>query len=180
MARKTVEGTRFIDIQQLISVEHGDYKYTIQGFEGTLSVNDNLFLIDNQIIHRTITKVGYGYRSWFICPSCENKCKRLYRPSNTAYWLCRKCHSLTYTKSQLSGNEFEYITRQIRELQDELGVSKDNYWPCFPDLIIDADVEWLPLYKPKHMRQETFERKRIQLELMIKRRVELWLQQCRF
>lgn len=179
MARKTVENTGFIDIQQLISLNHGDYKFTVQGIEGILSVNDDLFLIDNQIIYKSKTNVGYGIRYWFVCPGCRNNCKRLYKPSIQSHWLCRKCHSLTYRKSQLSGNEFKYITRQIRELQDELGVSKENYWPCFPDLIVDADIEWLPLYKPKHMRWETFRRKREQLELMIIRRVELWLQKVK-
>lgn len=81
-------------------------------------------------------------------------------------------------KSRLSGNEFEYVTRQIRELQLELEVSEDNCTTCYPT-IVDTDIEGLSLFKQKYMRQKTFDAIREELEWLIIERLRLWIAMCK-
>lgn len=176
MARKRVENTTHIDVQQVLGLEHGEiYTFSSSKVQVAIATLDDVCVINGTRVYFSTTKNGFGTRKWFVCPSCSCNTKRLYLPDDRAEWACRKCHQLTYTKSQISGNEFRYVTLQIRELQHELEVSEDNNWPCFPRSVVDADIEWLPIYKPKYMRWKTYEDKRLILELMIIRRVELWV-----
>ena len=43
-----------------------------------------------------------GYRFWFLCPGCDKRCGKLYRPPGKQEYLCRNCHQLTYRSSQTS------------------------------------------------------------------------------
>src|SRR5438309_554407 len=43
---------------------------------------------------------GAGERPAFLCPHCGTRCFKLYRPPCSPNFLCRTCHSLTYTSSQ--------------------------------------------------------------------------------
>jgi ribosomal protein L37AE/L43A len=175
MAQGIVEDTPYIDIQARKNLENGNYKMNSYSLQESFKVQNGTYTHDNgQFIYSDTTKVGYGLRTWYVCPSCLKNTKRLYKPTKQDLWKCRGCHKLVYMKSRLSGNEFEYVTHRIRELQHELEVSKDNYIPYMPT-IVNADIEWLPLFKPKYMRQSTFDALRLKLEFLIIERVRLWM-----
>ncbi|WP_391119379.1 hypothetical protein [Psychrobacillus sp. L3] len=176
MAQGIVEHAVYMDIQQIKDLENGTYHVKNTYKSEHFKAHNGTFLFENgQTIQCSTTEVGYGVRTWFECPSCFRNTKRMYQAKRSDLWKCRECHKLVYVKSRLSGNQFEYVTRQIRELQHELKVSRDNYWPCFPNCIVDADIEWLPIIKPKYMRQSTFDELRLKLEFLIAERVRLWL-----
>lgn len=44
------------------------------------------------LITTTATKFG-GQRQWFVCPTCQRRCRVLF---GGAYFRCRKCHGLKY------------------------------------------------------------------------------------
>lgn len=98
---------------------------------------------DHQTVLIEHTAVGYGMRAWFCCPSCKKRCSRLYMRSGV--FGCRVCHDLTYTSCQISGNRFVILTREVRKLQRELGMSSKA---CINELP--------PINKPKGMRWERF------------------------
>ena len=50
-------------------------------------------------ITRTACNYG-GWRYWFVCPRCKRRCAILYSYGYPGYFLCRKCHYLTYTSTQ--------------------------------------------------------------------------------
>jgi len=180
MARKRVENTAYIDIQDVISLDRGElYNFDfLNGIKTTGIVYENYCVVGNQRVQFSTTKNGFGYRKWFVCSGCKKNFKRLYMPLSVNVLGCRNCHKLTYIKSQLSGNDFAYVTRMIRELQFELEVSEENYWPI-DGAITNNSIEWLPMYKPKNMRWETFTRKRELLELMIVTRIRIWLEKAK-
>ncbi len=41
-----------------------------------------------------------GARWWFTCPLCKKRVGKLYLPSKSDYFACRKCHDLRYKSSQ--------------------------------------------------------------------------------
>lgn len=106
------------------------------------------------------TKVGYGNRLWFNCPSCYKRTARLYIVNK--YFKCRDCHGLTYSTCQESGDLLDYLALKIRRLQRKLGLET-------------LDIHELPYIKPKNMHWKTFQRERDRLELMIMARDEEWI-----
>lgn len=175
MKRQTVEGSIFVEIQSLCYEEHGKYKCSYGEHVIDLEVLEpsKRLRIEEQYINITKTKNGYGERHWFECPNCGQNTKRLYIKASNYRFACRQCHNLTYLKCNLSGNEFEYLTYRIRQLQRELNVSKENNYQLLG--LTDATIEMVPVFKPRYMRQDKFDTKRMTLESMILRRVELWM-----
>lgn len=110
------------------------------------------------------TTVGYGKRAWFVCPFCKKRCSRLYMISGV--FGCRGCHDLTYTSCQISGNEFVILTREVRKLQHELGMSSKACINALP-----------PIDKPKYMRWERFWRLSESLVVAQQSRVVALIQQ---
>lgn len=45
--------------------------------------------------------------SYFLCPYCHKKAKKLYMPNYDEPVACRKCHNLTYEKQQTHDNRFD-------------------------------------------------------------------------
>lgn len=168
-----------MDIQDFANLDSGYYKASVraEGYKSVLIVDEGKYILDGQKLLTSTTKVGYGERKWFICPNCSRNTKRLYLPHGAYSWECRECHNLIYNSSRLSGNEFEYVTMQIRRLQNKLGVTKNNHWPCLG--LTDASIEWLPMYKPKGMRWKTFEMEREKLKFLIIKRTKLWMSMCK-
>ena len=37
-----------------------------------------------------------GERFWFLCPDCNRRVRKLYRPENKLYFRCRICYDLMY------------------------------------------------------------------------------------
>jgi ribosomal protein L37AE/L43A len=163
-----VENTPYIDIQEFKSLKSGRYESTLKGFKDVLIVNDDKYTIGNQTLHTATTKVGYGKRTWFVCPSCGRNAKRLYLID---VWKCRECHHLIYHKSRLSGNEFKYVMERIRRIQSQFDMTYSYSYLG----LTDCEIEKVPLFKPKHMRQEKFDALRFELEWLINKRCELWL-----
>lgn len=105
------------------------------------------------------TETNYGFREWFLCPSCGKRVALLYLKGK--YFNCRKCHDLNYRSSQLSG-EISYYHHQLRKICEQLGA---EYNPMH---------EWPP-GKPKGMHWKTYERlaqRYVNLHLKFR---QLWL-----
>lgn len=43
-----------------------------------------------------------GAEQYFLCPGCQRRCKKLYRPNKEPAYRCRLCLSLTYRSCQES------------------------------------------------------------------------------
>lgn len=66
-----------------------------------------------------------GTRWWFLCPKCNRRVSRLYRPSHEFCFFCRHCHDLTYESAQMSGRESEsFFKRQACILHSSTRVAK--------------------------------------------------------
>ena len=171
MARKTVEGTRFLDIQQFTKLKNGIYSISDYEHNASITVRNDYVAIGNQQIYKTKTKVGYGERTWFICPICDCNTKRIYKPTLRLTWACRKCQELTYTKSQLSGNKLEYIDFQIRKIQSQFDMTHAYQYGGLPGCI----YEQIPLLKPRYMRWERFYELQNELKRLINKRIDAWV-----
>ncbi len=57
-----------------------------------------------------------GLRYWWLCPSCGRRCADLY---GGRYFLCRKCHDLTYRTAQC-GNLSESIGNRMWAIRKRL------------------------------------------------------------
>lgn len=160
-----------MDIQGFKRLDDGHYKVTMYRYQSIIEVRNGKYLIDNQEIHTVATKVGYGERIWFICPSCGRNTKRLYKPYKTDPWECRVCHHLIYKTSRLSGNNLEYIDYQIEQLQSLFDMSRSYNYGGLPG----TKHEQIPLFKPKYMRWEKFNKVKKELKILIKKRVNAWM-----
>lgn len=176
MTLPLVEHTPYIDIQDLKGLENGQYKAGGKGFRGPLVVASGKYILGNQKLRTATTKVGYGERIWFVCPSCSRNTKRLYILDFAPIWKCRECHQLIYKKSRLSGNEFRYVSERIRRIQSQFDMT--NSYPYLG--LTDCEIEKVPLFKPKYMRQEKFDALREELEWLIIQRCKLWLAMVKF
>ncbi len=124
---------------------------------------------DPQVVYIDYTAVGYGKRPWFCCPFCNKRCGKLYRVSGV--YGCRRCHELTYATCQLSGNRLRYLSMRVRRLQRRLGmnVAADLFSPDY------VGIDDTPTFKPKYMKQQTFDRLRLELEITQLHRLDAWL-----
>ncbi|MCP4650469.1 MAG: hypothetical protein GY853_10370 [PVC group bacterium] len=59
-----------------------------------------------------------GKRRWFICPSCNCRCRILYRPPSDTYFLCRVCYNLTYTSQQEGKGQYWAMTTALTKLPE--------------------------------------------------------------
>jgi hypothetical protein len=72
-----------------------------------------------------------GVRPWFRCPlvvdgvPCRRRCRILFRPYNSRYFACRRCHRLSYRSRQVHRNViYEGWDRAIAAL-DALNRARD-------------------------------------------------------
>lgn len=171
--RRTLESTPFISINHVKDLNKGIY---------TLKWGNNeAITIDNYLDHVILrykvadkvvkihvgiskTKVGYGMRDWFNCPTCNKRAAKLYNVRGK--FACRICHDLIYEASKLSGSELNIIAMKIRRLQDKLEMNT-------------RDIHETPTYKPKYMHQNTFDRLRMDLGICQLHFMEEWLKIAR-
>lgn len=176
LRKDTVEGSLALSVQTLKGLlDHQEFRLTFAD-QLTFAVKTygDYFTITysakrSQTIAVTSTAVGYGNRLWFCCPGCEKRCGNLYLVNS--YFSCRECHNLTYVTCQLSGKRLDYLAMQIRRRQWQLGLDTNAPFTS-PDYVGIDDV---PLFKPKYMKQKTWQRLRLELEIIQMHRIEAWL-----
>lgn len=93
----------------------------------------------NETIHYGYTDTPFnGKRRWFICPSCNERCRILY---GGRYYRCRKCHGLTYDSQYLK--KWERPEYQADRIIQRLGGHPND---CeFPDK--PRCMHWTTYYK---------------------------------
>lgn len=174
MVKRTVEGTNFIHINDVKNHLDNEIMLNCNWPDGSgvaiITMKDYVVLIynlgDKRIrtkVSISSTKVGYGMRLWFNCPSCDHKRAKIFMVNGT--FACRECHDLTYVMCQQSGNRLDYLATKIYRLQIKLGLDGKN-------------ILELPYFKPKDMHWKTFVRERERLELMQLERDKEWLRLC--
>lgn len=173
--KRTVEGTSFIHINDV--KEHLDNEILNGNWENGCSIaiitmQDHIIIAyklgDKSVrtkVNISSTKVGYGMRLWFDCPSCNHKRAKIYMVNGV--FACRECNDLTYMTCKKSGNKLDYLSLQIWRQQKKLGMDLDK-----------TDIHDLPYFKPKNMHWKTFVRERERLELMQLERDKEWLRLC--
>jgi hypothetical protein len=120
-----------------IQVETGGIRliYRVQTGDGDPGVNQPV-----DIIH---TPCHYGgSRPWFRCPDCARRVAVLYGAGK--YFLCRHCHNLAYRSQSL--NKSGRLLEKALKIKRRLGVNGGIREPA--------------LFRPKGMRQKTFDRLR--------------------
>ena len=48
-----------------------------------------------------------GMRYWFLCPRCNKRVGKLYRPKLTDKFECRHCYHLTYSSTQTHNSRYK-------------------------------------------------------------------------
>lgn len=104
----------------------------------------------NIYFDRTPCNYG-GYRTWFLCPKCCKRVAILYGAGK--YFLCRRCHNLTYSSQQQ--NPLFRCLEQAQKIRERLGGS-----PCTEDPFPD---------KPKGMHWKRYSELRGQYEAVVGR-----------
>lgn len=173
----TIEDVLHISIRQFKGSDPGDV-YSISGGTVKAHISDGCMILVyaghdfEQCVPIEYTNVGYGKRAWFCCPTCYERTSRLYR---NGLFKCRKCSDLTYLSSQISGNRLNELARQIRIRQRRLGMNTAA--SIFsPDYV---GIDDTPLFKPKYMKQTTFDILKQELEIVQLHRIEEWLKIAR-
>lgn len=168
--KQTVEGTRFVSVNDIKELE-ADSTYIFRWYDGE-SINIDRYaghavlryILKNERMRVYVrldkTKVGYGYRLWLTCPSCNRRIAKIYNVRGL--FACRVCHDLTYMTSQASGNKLSYLALKIRRLQHKLSMDTN-------------DIHKRALFKPKNMHQQTYWVLKTQLEIMQMHFVDEWL-----
>jgi hypothetical protein len=161
MAKATVEGLRFIDVQDW------HRRGLLKSGKGIFCewqsnrVKNGLFVgVESQRVllwhlirgpgrkYQQFRETVYldfspcnrgGKRPWFLCPSCNRRVVVLY---HCGYFGCRRCHRLAYKSQQVS--KWERPVHRIRQIRTRLGGRPDILGPFPP--------------KPPRMRCSTYQR----------------------
>lgn len=168
LPKRTVESTLYIDINLLKGLQRGElYKISLGSGDTfkMIYLDDQVHLryfYDSKPINLCLkinqTVVGYGKRRWFECLGCQKNTSRLYIIHGV--FACRNCHDLTYLTSNLSGNELKELALKIRRIQLELNFKGEIYD--------------FPIFKPKYMHWNTFERLMKELRALQIERDQVW------
>ena len=91
-------------------------------FDITQKEMDNFVINGQKFKYLYIKNKLGGYRWFFICPSCERRCNKLFHPPEMAIdrkklYLCKVCHKLK-NQSALTGQNFIYrkVTRPLKRM----------------------------------------------------------------
>lgn len=185
MQKNIVEETPFIDIdtiKRLQQQEEGKkfaarfpfsnkIMMEIENRQGYIIINFTDRKDFPQYIELEKGPVGFGVRTWIACPLCGGLCEKLY--CTNLSFKCRKCADLVYRSSKLTGNVLDATDWKIRKLQHRLGMNTSAEFGT-SDYV---DIQDLPQYRPKHMKQATYDRLRLELVELITKRIEAWLKQ---
>lgn len=72
---------------------------------------------------------GRGQRFCLLCPQCDRKAFKLYRPPQVSYFACRACHSLSYTSAQKHDARLYHLLRiPERELMKLIEQNENMTW----------------------------------------------------
>ncbi len=74
------------------------------------------FTYNYEVILDTTPCYYGGYRWWFLCPSCQRRCRILYMPSDSRIFACRICHNLTYSSQQEASSHIGRFMDALFEL----------------------------------------------------------------
>lgn len=81
-----------------------------------ISVNDILQQFTGRTFNLTSTSLYYGYRTWFLCPSCNDRRRKLYESADG--FACRKCLNIKYRSQDLHRNKYyETVIRPVKKLK---------------------------------------------------------------
>lgn len=105
-----------------------------------------------RVIGITITRAGFGYRQWYICPHCGGRVAKLFIGRKDIG--CRKCWSLHYASQ--SEDEISRLRRSVWKQRHDLW--GDDYPPA--GSLLNSPLKFP---KPAGMRWDTFEKKRSRL-----------------
>lgn len=91
-----------------------------------------------------------GRRPWFICPECNKRIGKLYKPNNEHFFWCRLCWDLTY-QSRMDGNDsISVALNKINRLKKKLR------WNCGDE---EVATEYSPLPpRPKGQHKKTYQK----------------------
>jgi len=117
------------------SVRIGDVAKSVDAYLSLLNATTGSY--ERIGLCRTPCHLG-GYRQWFLCPKCYERCGVLY--ALKAY-ACRKCHGLRY-KAELDTLQNRAIQKCIK-FRKRFGMTEGGTIAPFPD-------------KPKRMRWDTY------------------------
>jgi hypothetical protein len=103
-----------------------------------------------QDIRFTWTRCNFGgKRIWFLCPYCSRRCAVVY--SCGKYFACRICGNIAYSTQNESRRE--RLFTKADKLRKKIGAKA-------------GAANSLPIFKPKNMRQKTWDRIRWQIEFL--------------
>lgn len=171
LRRLTVEEVPSFSVQSLKGLmEHETLRLSLHSYKSPFRIQTygDWFTVqlegagDPQVVSIEHTTVGYGERAWFGCPVCERRCGKLY--VIVGVFACRDCHRLTYTTCQRSGNRLRELSWKIYSLQQRLGMDLSH-----------TEINDTPTFKPKRMKEKTWQRLRFELEMWQLQRTLAWL-----
>lgn len=85
-----------------------------------------------------------GKRVWALCPECERRIRKLYKPPSEMRFLCLQCYPLIHSRSRISGNSEEVLKYKIRRLASKLGAKRQ-----------DSPMASIPV-RPRYMHTKTY------------------------
>lgn len=170
MKRKLIENTRSITMSMLKGLEQGEYTITWgDDASATVVIHDEYiklyYVYEKKKLKMKVsfnyTKVGYGIRKWFSCPTCSRKTNKLYYLYGL--FACRICHNLTYRSSNASGNKLNELALKIKKVQRRLKAK--------PGTCIN---KW-HIPKPKGMHESTYLKLKWELMHLQAERDKAWM-----
>ncbi|MBT8360431.1 MAG: hypothetical protein KJO32_05705 [Deltaproteobacteria bacterium] len=135
------------------------YSYLIENGELRQQEDQAVPVILTVLLDRTPMHFG-GYRTWFLCPDCNRRCRVLY--GSQKLFLCRNCSNLAYA-SQNEDKVSRLILRS-RKIRKKLGNNDDITQPMGS--------------RPRYMHRSTYERLVEEAETCAELAVTLLYEQC--
>ena len=126
--------------------------------------NNSLILSYEAVIKETQERVGIqtlieiewtippfgGRRPWFICPKCNKRMGKLYKPENEHFFWCRHCWDLTYQSKKDSNDSVAVALNKINRLKKKLR------WDCGAE---EAATEYSSFpVRPKGQHNRTYQK----------------------
>lgn len=174
MANRTktlVEQCLCIDVKQYKLLKDGVYNLKSTSTVIRFTKKDVYLLFsNNQNVEFLLQTVGYGERIMLQCPICYEARRKLFIKPNSSRIACQKCHGLVYRTSRISGNELEYVDHRILRIQKQFDMTAAYDYGG-----IGFELEYIPIRRPKYMRQEKFAALTNELKRLIDKRKSVWM-----
>lgn len=170
-SKTLVEQCLCLDVKEYKLLKDGIYELKTTVFSLKFTKKDGfLFFSNNQTVEFLLQTVGYGERIMLQCPVCYEARRKLFMKSDSSRIACQKCHGLVYRTSRLSGNELEYVDNRIIQIRKQFDMTVAYDYGG-----IGFEFEYVPLHRPKYMRQEKFAALTNELKQLIDKRQSLWM-----